>query len=525
MILTLIILALVGAVAFFHYLQGFFSATISAMLSIISAVLAFSLHEKVVDTLLGGRFSDFAHAMALAGLFAVIYGVLRVAFDKMVPGNVRFPVIVDKVGGGVMGLIAGVFVGGIVAIVAQYMPLHPSVAGYARYAVDNRSVIVPPEGTGGRSLDSETWDELKTPKPGQFEQGDKQTMMLIPMDDVVVNTVSRLSARDGSLGWDAPLEQSHPDFLQELFAQRLGVQGRATRVALKDAVQSVELYRLDSIERRDHEYKELRQRPFEATPLKPANNQLLVVARLLFNRSAADKDGLVRFSPGAVRLVARQGTGPSAEWVNYYPIGTVDNAKTLYVSAPDDYLFADSKAADAGADFAFLVDKSGFAEGGNSPSASLEVAPGAFIEFKRLAKKDLKDTKVQPASAYKPSARTAVLRKKRGEQQPEQPQAAANPIDTLKEKLVGKWQGTSDAGQLLIEFRADGTLTFTSGPTQTGTGTWEVVPGKTTADTLVINRTVNGATAENTIKFPDDNSMTLTSVTGGTTRTLQMQKR
>ena len=523
MVLTLIILLLVGAIAFFHYTQGFFSATISAMLAVISSVLAFSLHEKVVDTLLGGRFSDTAHAIALAALFVIIYGMLRVAFDKMVPGNVRFPVIVDKVGGAVMGLVAGVFAGGIVSIVAQYMPLAPSVAGYARYSVDNRNVIVPPEGTGSRSLDSETWDELKTTKPGQLEQGDKQTMMLVPMDDVVVNTVSHLSD-GGSLAWDKPLKEAHPDFLQELFAQRLGVQKRANRVALKDAMQSVELYRLDSIDRRDHEYKELRQRPFDATPLKPTNAQVLVVARVLFNRSAVEKDGFVRFSPGAVRLVARQGGGANAEWVNYYPLGTVDNAKVLYVSAPDDYLFADAKAGDGGADFAFLVDKSGFAEGGNSPNATLEVAEGTFLEFKRLAREDLGGKKLSPPSAYKPSAKVNVLRKKRGDPQQQQA-AAATPADALKEKLVGKWGGTSDTGQLIIDFNADGTLSFlntpSSGAPQQRQGTWEVNAAKTTADTLVINRTIEGATAENVIKFPDDNSMTLTSGT----RTLQLQKR
>jgi hypothetical protein len=151
---------------------------------------------------------------------------------------VRFPVIVDKVGGAAMGLVAGVFAGGIVAIVAQYMPLRPSVAGYARYAVDNREVVVPGEATGGRSLNSETWDELKTSKPGQLDPGDKQTMMLLPMDDIVINTVSHLSD-GGSLAWDQPLKQTHPDLVQELFAQRLGIQNRATRVALKDALESV----------------------------------------------------------------------------------------------------------------------------------------------------------------------------------------------------------------------------------------------------------------------------------------------
>src|SRR5687767_2266297 len=159
MILAIILIIFVGAIAFFHYTQGFFSATISAALAVFSAVLAFSYHETVVESLLGGRFADQAHGMALAVMFATIYIVLRVAFDKMIPGNVRFPVLVDKIGGGVMGLIAGVFAAGILAIVAQYLPMAPAVAGYSKYATEGtRSVTIPPEGAGGRrASDSETW--------------------------------------------------------------------------------------------------------------------------------------------------------------------------------------------------------------------------------------------------------------------------------------------------------------------------------------------------------------------------------
>lgn len=522
MILTTVILILVFAIAFFHYTQGFFSATISAILTITAAVLAFSYHEKVVETLLGGRFSGAAHAMALAVLFAGIYAILRLAFDRMVPGNVRFPVLVDKVGGGAMGLVAGLFAGGILAIIAQYLPLMPSVAGYSRYAVETRTVVVPPEASGRSSLDSETWDQLKTAKPGQFDPADKQAMIL-PMDDIVVNTVSHLSD-EGSLGWNRPLSATHPDFLQELFAQRLGIQTKATRVAAPSAMTSVDLYRADSLQRRDHEYKELRERPFETTPLKPASNQVLVIARVMFNRSAADSDGLVRFSPASVRMVAQKGTGANAEWVNYYPVGTVDNSQTLYSNAPDDFLFVDGKSADRGVDLAYLVDKAGFTDGGTSPGSKMIVADGTFLEFKRMARQDLSGKEIKPPPAYKPSDKVGVMRKKQAGAT-EAAQVPA-PGDALKEKLIGKWGGSSDAGQLVIEFKADGTLKFTNTPKTglptIGQGTWEVVADKTTADTLVINRTVNNSTLENTITFTDDNNLTLSSA-GNPPR--QLQKR
>jgi hypothetical protein len=450
----------------------------------------------------------------------------------MVPGNLRFPVIIDKVGGAAMGLVAGVFAGGILAIVAQYLPMPPSVAGYTRYAtMGTREVTVPPEASrrGNRADVGETWDALKSETPGQFDSGDKQGLIL-PMDDVVVDTVKRLSD-GGSLGWDRPLEDVHPDFLGEVFAQRLGIQPKATRIAVPDAVKSVELFKLDSLNRKDHEYKDIRQRPMETGPLKPKANEVLVVARLLFNKSATDKDSLVRFSPASVRLVTRKGSGSDAQWVDYFPIGTVDKASTLYVSAPDDFLFA--KGIDSGADFAFVVDKSSV----EGQGAQVKFPAGTFIEFKRLARKELTGP-MKPASAYKPSDSIVMLRKKtpvKEETAPTTPSAPA-PAPTaaapagggaaLKDKLVGSWGGSSDTGTLMIEFKADGSLTFSNTPKggvpTVGQGSWDVVADKTTADTLVINRTLNGAAAEATVKFTDDENITLTT-TGRPT--LQLKKR
>src|SRR6476646_2733973 len=98
MVFSIIVILIVAIIAFFHYLQGFFSATISAICAILAAVLAVSYHETVVESFLGGKFGNVAHAMTLAVMFALIYLILRILFDKMVTGNLRVPAIVDKVG-------------------------------------------------------------------------------------------------------------------------------------------------------------------------------------------------------------------------------------------------------------------------------------------------------------------------------------------------------------------------------------------------------------------------------------------
>ena len=147
---TIIVVLVIGIVAFRHYVEGFFSATISAILCVFSAVLAFSLHEPIVESVLRGRFADSAHAMVFLILFAVIYTVLRQIFDKSVPGNIRVPAAADKIGGGGKGVIARLFAPRGLAVAAQQRPLTAPVAGYSRYETQTREGRIPRHRTGSR---------------------------------------------------------------------------------------------------------------------------------------------------------------------------------------------------------------------------------------------------------------------------------------------------------------------------------------------------------------------------------------
>src|SRR5712671_6083242 len=127
MIFNILIIAAIGGIAYFHYAQGFFSAFFSAIIAILAAVLAISYHEPVITGLLGGKMGDYAHSMVLVAMFALVYIVLRVLVDKAVPGNIRLPVIVDRVGGAAMGLVAGIFAAGILALAGAALPFSPGV--------------------------------------------------------------------------------------------------------------------------------------------------------------------------------------------------------------------------------------------------------------------------------------------------------------------------------------------------------------------------------------------------------------
>src|SRR3954470_23615949 len=98
MIFGLIIVLLLGGIAYFHYAQGFFSALLSAVCAVTAAVLAVGYHEAIVLSLLQGKVADYANALCLVAIFAGVYIVLRTLLDKVVPGNIRLPVAVDRVG-------------------------------------------------------------------------------------------------------------------------------------------------------------------------------------------------------------------------------------------------------------------------------------------------------------------------------------------------------------------------------------------------------------------------------------------
>src|SRR5437764_14302834 len=144
MILSIVTLILVGLIAYFHYLQGLLSGLISAVLALVAAAIAITFYEPLAEMLSGGKFNDTAQGICLIALFAIVYLIGRLLFDKLVPGNIRLPHIVAAIGGALGGLVAGLFAMGIVPIALQTMPFGPSIAGYTPYPLPNQPEQVLP---------------------------------------------------------------------------------------------------------------------------------------------------------------------------------------------------------------------------------------------------------------------------------------------------------------------------------------------------------------------------------------------
>jgi uncharacterized membrane protein required for colicin V production len=184
--MAFIILAalLILGIAFYQVLQGLFSALIMTILTIIAAAIAFNYYEPLGE-MLAARMPGYADGVALLAVFVVPLLAMRILYDRFIGGNVVLGMWADRIGGGVLGLVSGMILVGVLAIIIQMLPF-------------DRRVI--------------------TFKP--FDEALARQSSLAPFypDEFTLGLVKTLSA--GSLSGERSYEQAHEDLPRELFAWR-----------------------------------------------------------------------------------------------------------------------------------------------------------------------------------------------------------------------------------------------------------------------------------------------------------------
>ncbi len=429
MVLSIIVIVLVAGIAYFHLVEGFFSATISALAAVLAAVLAVSYTEPLVKLIFRGTAGDSIDAIVLCMLFCAGYSILRVSMDKLIPGNVRIPATVDKVGAAAVGLVAGTFGVGIFVVALQMLPFDPQISflGYSRFEISPKRDVVVPVSGGRQAIDSFVNEQMVE---NSFDPEKEKNKLWLPADDWVLDAVYHLSD-GGSLAGAQPLASVHPDWLGELYAQRTGIQTGSRHVALvlptSDPVEIAGVYTANSFPAFDGYGKPSTKKGEAVLSIRPpgyvdpypdqvkatGNLVPLVVRVKLRSNVTDDTDHLFRFGPGSVRLVARAALpdGSFGPATNYYPVGMLEDGKTVVINHIDDFLFVNVGSGDAGFDAVFMVDKSVLV---GSKTGVNAVAPGTFLELKRLSTKDLSGTPVQENIAADPDVkvlRTEVLEK------------------------------------------------------------------------------------------------------------------
>jgi hypothetical protein len=411
MVFCAIMFGLMCVVAFFHYTQGFFSATISAILVAIAAAVALGWYEQVAPLLFNIKFYDSAASISMVVLFAVTYIVPRLICDSFIPGNVRVPFIVDKVGAAVMGIIAGLLSTGVVAVAAEALPFGPTIGMYSRFDVADKTGQY--MGRTGQMQDTVLNDVITADKIDADDPAKEH--LWLRQDDLVAGLENKVSG-GGSLAGDQPFSAVHPDLLDELYAQRLGIQAGAKHTAVspdKNPAANVGGVYMPSrpLPQIDGEIHDMRggQGPVDPT-VKTDPDQIVLVVRLtLSGKGLADEsDNLLRYSIGSVRLVVGEPDN-NVPFKDYYPVATLDGTGVAVAARPDDFLFTDMGAGTHTIDFVFVVDRD-HVMSGDETKPPFHLPQGSFIEFKRYSMVDLSGKTVE----YGPppnSDKTGVIRK------------------------------------------------------------------------------------------------------------------
>ncbi len=220
----------------------------------------------------------------------------------------------------------------------------------------------------------------------------------------------------GSLGTDQSFAAIHPDLVDELYGQRLGVQTGAKHTAVSTEqnhnVDVTGVYTpLHALPQIDGEIKQMRtDLAINDTTLKIEPDQIALVVRMTVSgKQLADEiDNLLRFSAGDVRLVVGEPEN-GVPFKDYNPVATLDGKGVAVACRLDDYLIADMSTGSHTFDFVFVVDRDHVMSGEES-KPPFHLPQGAFVEFKRYSVVDLSGKTVEFGPPPNPD-KVGMLRK------------------------------------------------------------------------------------------------------------------
>ncbi|MDO8630165.1 MAG: CvpA family protein [Phycisphaerales bacterium] len=194
MLISLVFVVLIFAIAYFQASQGWYSAMIMTVLTICCAAAAFGTYEWVATHFVAPYWKpNFAHPIALAALFGVPLIILRLVFDRVLRRTCLLPLMVDRAGGGVCGIVTAMIMVGVLATATEMIPFqNGSILGFSRFPVGETPAAS--EGAGEPSAD----------------QGD---LWLMP-DRFAAGLATNLSKWVFSGG--AALYDDHPDLISEI---------------------------------------------------------------------------------------------------------------------------------------------------------------------------------------------------------------------------------------------------------------------------------------------------------------------
>ena len=277
--LIVVTLVLILAVALFQVIHGVYSAVIMAILTTVSALVAFGCYEWLGRAFLYENQGAYADAVGLIAIFVLLLLALRLPADRFLQGNVVIGVWADRIGGGLLGLYTGTVMVGVLVVVVQSMPLGTSIMGY-------------------RPFD----DSLRR----------AQRLQPFRPDEFVLGLVSACGGLSGSQRFDT----LHDDLLLETFCAR-NTAGKNGRVdAPSDSLTVSEV-----CEPKPEQWEQVTgHKKLPVNPLLPKDvgvEARTIIVHVSVAPAARDEDNWYRLPATHFRMVTGDGR-------SYYPVGYLE---------------------------------------------------------------------------------------------------------------------------------------------------------------------------------------------------------
>ncbi len=291
---------LILAITFHQGLQGLFTAMITCILTVLSAALAFGFYEDLYFAVLADRQPDHGRALTLIAIFVITLLVLRTIYDKLITGNLRFHVYVDRAGGGVFGMVTALIIVGMLNIGFLMLPFGAKFLGFSRFEVVDKDTNKPV----GENLTAIDWSKVKQVRQKTWLNAGGFTTSL----------VSHLS--QGALRGreDVSFGEIYPDFVDTahqaktnpLTKSRLTVPADVLRIVGYWDLRPNEFFTREIVDGKDGK-RMVQLKPAPAPD--PGIKRWLI--RVTIDAKGADDGGTYRFTPEQFRLLARdRSNGP-----------------------------------------------------------------------------------------------------------------------------------------------------------------------------------------------------------------------
>lgn len=316
----LVVLIILGCVAY-QYLKGtLVKSFVVVIVSICASVVAFGYFELLANVLINNKiFLLWAYSFSFALLFILAFAVLQTIAAQLTRRPIDLGLLPERIGRVVFGIFLGLIVSGLLLTAVAMAPISPKYP-YQRF--------------DATSPDPEN--------PGK---------VLPNADGFATGWFSIVSS--GSFSGKRSFATLHPAFLDQLFLNRQEIDNGVSIITSSEAIEIPKKAVWPAPEG---------LKDSDGKPIQPKSGHNLTVVRVGMTIQAIRDGGI--FTPSQLRLVCKQESDTkedplSGKGKNIYPVGYMKTADELQIKKLTDYIeIKRSDLDDNGVkniDFAFYV--------------------------------------------------------------------------------------------------------------------------------------------------------------------------